>query len=148
MFIYYFQKFVEFFAYYKESLCGDYCPLECESIKYNVFLSNADYPTRSYASGLMKNPKIQAKYAANLSKLDFDSLKRNLVQIWVGYRDLGYDHYVEIAKMEVIDLISNIGGTLGLFLGMSFLSIAEILDILLQILFYNHNMMVNKINNF
>ena len=95
----------------------------------------------------MKNPIIQAKYASDLSKLDYDSLKRNLVQIWVSYSDLGYDHYVEIAKTEVIDLVSNIGGTLGLFLGMSFLSIAEILDILLQILFYNRNMLPNKIGN-
>ena len=95
----------------------------------------------------MKNPKIRAKYASDLSKLDYDSLKRNLVQIWVGYRELGYDNYVEIAKTEVIDLVSNIGGTLGLFLGMSFLSVAEILDILLQVLFYNRNVMTNKISN-
>ena len=95
----------------------------------------------------MKNPKIQAKYVSDLSKLGYDSLKRNIVQIWVGYRDLGYDRYVEDAKTEVIDLVSNIGGTFGLFLGMSFLSIAEILDILLQILFYNRNITVNKISN-
>ena len=95
----------------------------------------------------MKNPIIQAKYASDLSKLDYDSLKRNLVQIWVSYSELGYDRYVEIAKTEVIDLVSNIGGTLGLFLGMSFLSIVEILDILLQILFYNRNMLPNKIGN-
>ena len=95
----------------------------------------------------MKNPIIQAKYASDLSKLDYDSLKRNLVQIWVSYSELGYDRYVEIAKTEVIDLVSNIGGTLGLFLGMSFLSIAEILDILLQILFCNRNMLPNKIGN-
>jgi hypothetical protein len=40
----------------------------------------------------------------------------------------------------LIDLISNIGGILGLFLGVSFLSIIELIELFLEILFllYNH----------
>lgn len=58
-----------------------------------------------------------------------------MIQISVFYSALGYEQYQEQAKMEVIDLVSNIGGTLGLFLGMSFLSFVEILDVFLQICF-------------
>ncbi len=35
-------------------------------------------------------------------------------------------HVVNTATMTIIDLISNVGGTLGLFLGFSVLSIVEI----------------------
>ena len=115
--------------------CHDQCPLECDSINYELRTSSADYPSVVYANTLMDNPNIQAKYAANLSQMSYESLRRSMVQISVYYNNLGYDQYEEIAKMEVIDLVSNIGGTLGLFLGMSFLSFVEFLDIILQICF-------------
>ena len=66
-------------------------------------------------------------------------LKRNMVEIIVLYSDLGYVVFEEVAKMDVLDLVSKIGGILGLFLGMSFLSLIEIIDIFLQILLKSRN---------
>ena len=37
--------------------------------------------------------------------------------------------------MELIDLVAYIGGTLGLFLGVSFLSFAEIFEIFFEMIF-------------
>ena len=37
--------------------------------------------------------------------------------------------------MNALDLISNIGGNLGLFIGVSFLSFAEIIELFIEILF-------------
>lgn len=125
-----------FFSNDIQQLCQSRCPLECESIKYNMYSSESDYPSKAYASLLMQNPLIRSKYASNPSDLTYDSLKRNLVQISVYYGDLGYQKFEELEKTRVGDLISRIGGTLGLFLGMSFLSFVEIIDILLQICFY------------
>ena len=119
-----------------KSVCGSKCPLECESVKYNMYTSASDYPSKAYSNMLMQNPVVKAKYASNPSDLTYDSLKRNLVQISVYYGDLGYQKFDEMEKMSISDLISNIGGTLGLFLGMSFLSFMEIIDVLLQIIFY------------
>lgn len=45
--------------------------------------------------------------------------------------------------MDFIDLIANIGGNLGLFIGVSFLSFAEIIELILEIFFYY----VEKRNN-
>ena len=101
-----------------------------------MYTSANDYPSKAYSKMLMQNPVIQAKYASNPSDLTYDSLKKNLVQISVYYGDLGYQQFDEMEKMSISDLISNIGGTLGLFLGMSFLSFMEIIDVLLQIIFY------------
>lgn len=97
----------------------------------------ADYPSSVYANSLMNNPKIVSLYAADTTKpLAFDSLKRNIIKFSVFYGDLGYERYEELANMRLIDLVSNIGGTVGLFLGMSFLSFLELFDIILQILVY------------
>jgi len=37
--------------------------------------------------------------------------------------------------MQFIDLISNIGGSLGLFVGISFISFLELFEILVEIIF-------------
>lgn len=115
-----------------QSMCGDLCPLECDRVTYNIYMNAAEYPSPIYASSLMANPKIREKYAQNMSELTYESLKRNMIQIAVYYGDLSFEKFDEVEYMGVTDLVSNIGGTLGLFLGMSFLSFIEILDIFLQ----------------
>ena len=119
-----------------QSMCSDDCPLECQRVIYNQYTSFAQYPSEIYANSLMANRRIQSFYARNLSQLTYDSLKRNMLQMFVYYGDLGYEEYNEVGTMTWVDLISNIGGTLGLFLGMSFLSFVELLDVVLQIVFY------------
>lgn len=123
----------------KDKYCGKKCPLECHSVKFNVHTSHADYPTITYTSAIRNNPKIRNKYASNLSELTHESLKRNMLELSVFYGDLGYEKYERLAKMEFSELVSNVGGTLGLFLGMSFLSLIELVDIILQIFFYKLN---------
>lgn len=130
------KRYVEFFSEDVPPSCRDKCPLECESITYDLSTSSSEYPSPIYGDILKDNPIIQAKFSGNLSQITYESLKRNMVQISVFYGDLGYDQYEEQAKMDITDLVSNIGGTLGLFLGMSFLSFVEFIDILLQIFLY------------
>ena len=108
-------------------------------MKFDLYTTSLDYPSIRYTNSLINNPKIRAKYASNISELTHESLKRNLVQISVYYADLGYSQFDEVASMTWIDLTSSIGGTLGLFLGMSFLSFMEFFDIFLQIIFYKRN---------
>lgn len=119
-----------------EAKCVELCPLECESITYNVNAFFAQYPSRNYANALAQNPTIQTKFTTN--NVTYESLKSNMAQLSVYYGDLGYEKYDEIEDMSWIDLISSIGGTLGLFLGMSFLSFVELVDVVLQILFYSN----------
>jgi hypothetical protein len=51
------------------------------------------------------------------------------------YESLSYTVIDQIPKMNMLDLISNIGGNLGLFIGVSFLSFAEIIELFIEILF-------------
>jgi hypothetical protein len=41
----------------------------------------------------------------------------------------------QIGKMNGFDLISNIGGNLGLFIGISFLSFAELIELFIEIIY-------------
>ena len=56
------------------------------------------------------------------------------------FKNLEYTSIEQLAKMSLSDLISNIGGNLGLFIGISFLSFAEIIEILIEVLIF----LINK----
>jgi hypothetical protein len=58
----------------------------------------------------------------------------NYVFFNVYYGNLQYTVIDQIAQMNGFDLISNIGGNLGLFIGISFLSFAELIELLVEIL--------------
>ena len=63
------------------------------------------------------------------------------------YNELKETIIEESEKMSDIDFIANIGGTLGLFLGVSFLSFFEIMEIFLQIIFILFENSKNKVLN-
>ena len=44
-----------------------------------------------------------------------------------------YTLMLELPKIKIVDLVANLGGILGLFIGISFLSFVEILEIILEI---------------
>ena len=51
----------------------------------------------------------------------------------VTYADLSYIDIGQTAKMNAFSLISEIGGSLGLFVGITFLSLLELLEYLYEI---------------
>ena len=80
---------------------------------------------------------------------DYNNLKSSVLSFRIYYDDLLYTQISQHPKVLLIDLISNIGGILGLFLGVSFLSIIELIELFLEILFllYNHTYkQTNSIN--
>jgi hypothetical protein len=85
----------------------DYCPLECDSFSYDILTNSYD-----------QNPKNSSNYT-----------------IGVYYEDLKYTLISQQPKIELFGLISNIGGTLGLFIGFSFITLLEIFELLAELMF-------------
>jgi hypothetical protein len=84
--------------------CSQYCPLECDSISYSVTFNSA---TDSF------QPK-------------------NLIYLDVFYKSLKYTSITQSPKTEIFDLISNVGGIFGLFIGVSFVSLFEIGELIIE----------------
>jgi hypothetical protein len=92
------------------------CPLECEKNGYSYEMSFSDFPTESYSNYLAKSMLIKSKYPLN-ETISYDKLKKNVVSVNIYYDEFKHKTIFQEAKLGIIDLISNIGGTLGLFLG-------------------------------
>jgi len=56
-------------------------------------------------------------------------------QLRIFYKSLKYTSLTQYPKMVDFDLISNIGGILGLFIGCSFASFFEVFEIVIEVIF-------------
>ena len=131
-------------SFYKQDInkiCSPFCPLECNDVTYSLSVSHSNFPNPQYAEFLKKQPIIQSKFqnskfSHNDSlKIDNYELKNSIVAITLYYDDLKYTVISQHSKMSFEDLLANIGGQLGLFIGISFLSFVEIFDALVQVIF-------------
>ena len=86
--------------------CSQFCPLECNHDSFSFTLSSDDY-IRHNAS----------------------------TEVLIYYRSLKYTSIKQKEKVTIFDLISNLGGSLGLFIGLSFVSLFEIIEILMEVVF-------------
>ncbi len=118
--------------------CVQYCPLECYSITYQVTSTFSNYPNYKYAlNSLISNPILTSKLmmdTSNETMSKYDLVKQSVLSLNVYYDQLGFIEITREVKLEIVDLVSGIGGLLGLFLGMSFLSFAELIEIILETL--------------
>lgn len=112
--------------------CSKYCPLECDSMRYRITTSFSSYPNRLYAEAFFGNNSVIAVKYFNGS-FSYEQIKKSVVSVNVFYDELSYTLFSQQPKMQLFDLVSNIGGLLGLFLGASFLTLAEIIEAFLEI---------------
>ena len=107
--------------------CALECPLECDYIKYDLSYSTIAYPTKEYFDGL----KNESKTYKNTS---FEEFQGTHLYLNLFFASKEYTEIREVPKLTEVDLISLLGGVLGIFLGFSVFSLVELIEILLQII--------------
>ena len=108
--------------------CSDPCPFECDSVSLTFSTSYTKYPTASEFATIQSKPS--AAYTTNLGTSDH--VKSGFVKVNVYWNSLKYEYISEVAAMTVPSLLGGLGGTLGLFLGFSILSIFEIFEFIVN----------------
>jgi len=116
------------------------CPFECERTFYTYLTSYSQFPTLQYSSYLLESDLIKRKYP----NITYEQLKKSVARVQIFYDEMKETVIEESVKTEISDLISNLGGTLGLFLGLSFLSLIEFVEAFLQGLFVLTKIKNNK----
>ncbi|CAF0980970.1 unnamed protein product [Brachionus calyciflorus] len=109
----------------KNDICQSQCPLECNSMSYKIFYSFNDFINEK------NNEDLNNFY--NFTGTNRRQMKNDLVSLYFYYETLNYEEMTEKESIDFVGLLSNLGGIAGLFLGISFLSLVEIIEIALQI---------------
>jgi len=115
-----------------EICLSTYCPLEC-----NLFSLQIDKDSiEEKATG---NIRLNLSLPIYAGFNTYENVTRTFFAIRVYYDELKYTLIKQHPKIELFGLISNIGGTLGLFLGFSFISILEIIEVLAELVYIKLN---------
>ena len=91
--------------------------MECETTAYSVLTSISDFPSYTRYNTLLKEPLIKFEFRNEISNnnLTLDYLRKSVLGVFIYYSELKYTLISEHEKILFVDLVSNIGGTLGLF---------------------------------
>lgn len=111
--------------YYK---CQKSCPPSCELEYYSYTSGSLNFPPKNY---FKLNENFTDEFRSNYS---FAELKQSVLKLTLRYEDLSYTIIEQKPKFTFDSLIGTFGGTIGCFLGASLLSIAELLQLLLDII--------------
>jgi hypothetical protein len=130
---------IPFFNYTE---CFNYCPFECKTITYTTSISYAAYPTVNYCRDNDTLSFLNSVYLTNFSSSEY--FKDRMASVVIKFKKFTYTEVVDSPVMYVGDLISNIGGTLGLFVGISVLSFVEIIELIINIIFIYYNKWKNE----
>ena len=106
--------------------CSKYCPLECDIMSYDIL----HYSQMIHANGLIKSDKFKYKQFNT-----YENFSKSFLSVNIFYDNLQYTLISQKPKTEMFNFISNIGGLLGVFLGISFLSFIEIFETFFEIMF-------------
>ncbi len=85
------------------SACNSECPIKCETSNFNLITNN-----------------------------HYNHYEGNEFKMFLYYKTLKYTSIKQIPKYTFTDLVSSIGGTLGLFAGLRLLSFVDVLQFLLE----------------
>ena len=88
--------------------CDNYCPSECDSVKYFTSTSFSEYPSRTAAKMLLKSSNFLANRLAQGNDIASEILKVN-----VFYDSMSYEYLNDSAALTLVSLLGGLGGTLG-----------------------------------
>jgi hypothetical protein len=78
--------------------------------------------------------KFLGALAANWSTTWGQQIHANYLQVSVIRETIIVENYTQIATIQLVDLLSNIGGQTSLWIGMSFLSMMELIEMFYRLI--------------
>ncbi|KAL8582114.1 hypothetical protein ACOMHN_004034 [Nucella lapillus] len=114
--------------------CNCYNP--CTESKYEKSMSSRPWPNQEYAKHILVKTacrRITAEKCQLLKTKDAHQLSREFVKLNIFYEDLNYENITEEPDYETVQFISDVGGTLGLWIGLSVLSLIEVFQLFVEL---------------
>ena len=111
--------------------CSAQCPLECNSTEYTFEMSSQRVYGNGYIHFIKENPNLSADF--DTTHINSETVSNKFVQLYAYYDSLTYTFSTDTPSMDIVSFLANIGGTLGLFLGLSLLSVCELIHVLVEI---------------
>ncbi|KAM4696444.1 epithelial sodium channel subunit gamma-like [Rhinophrynus dorsalis] len=124
-------KLYEFKFAHDELNC--HCPLQCSEDLYELTVSGSQWPSTAFIENFSKELKEMGGQMRDIA--DNPALIRdNFVKVVVYFKQLNFELIEEEPSMTEINLISNMGGLVGLWVGFSVCTLAEFFELFVDVL--------------
>jgi hypothetical protein len=135
-------NFETFISYYNQMFNSSFindecllqCPLECNQTLYKTTISSFQLIGEQYTSILRNNSNLALDFINRT--IDATTARESFARVFIFYDSLSYTQTTESPQMNAVSLLGSIGGNLSLFLGVSFFSLCEIVEVVIEIYFY------------
>ncbi|XP_050400495.2 degenerin mec-10 [Patella vulgata] len=114
------------------------CDDPCEETKYVKSVSARQWPSNDYAQLLLRVlcNKRGETICNGYDQVDHRSLAQNFVKLNIYFESLNYQNITEEADYQDSQFASDVGGTVGLWIGLSALSLMEVFQFIAEIIKY------------
>ncbi len=116
--------------------CEDICLPKCETQSFTLLNSQSAFPANEYTWDMLSKLPEPPNYAE--PNYNYFFVKESILSFTVNYNSLSYTYIEEQPSFTFSQFVGNLGGQLGLCIGISLLSFVEVLELIseLCILFY------------
>ncbi|XP_070194182.1 uncharacterized protein [Littorina saxatilis] len=114
------------------------CDNPCSEQTYYKTVSMRQWPADEYTGVLVETLCTQrdAARCAKYRQAESRNIAQSFVKLNIFYEDLNYENITEVEDYELVQFASDVGGTVGLWLGLSFLSGFEVLQFFFEVFVY------------
>ncbi len=120
---------------YVVRVCLPQCPLECNSTKITYTPSSFQLIPYTYMNLLREKSLLRSDFL-NRSLDDDSVILKSVAKLSIFYDSLSYTISIESPQMDIVSLVSQIGGNLGLFMGVCLFSLGEMVITLIELILY------------
>jgi hypothetical protein len=124
-------EFISSFPFLQNNTCKNVCRKECFKIDYEIEKSILRFPSQNYLNFLHIHEFSSSKFPKEHTKLE-KYAKKSFLKLMVNYKTVEYTVIEENAQMTFETLLGSIGGQLGLFIGISVLSLMEVIELFFE----------------
>lgn len=115
--------------------CTVSCPPPCRESVFKLTSSFAAWPSTGYEPFYVERLEAKEKYLDFVDSNNSSSskIRSNVLKLNIFFEELNFESITEERSYELANFVSDLGGSLGLWIGMSVLSFAEVFELLLLI---------------
>ncbi|XP_054708571.1 degenerin deg-1-like [Uloborus diversus] len=117
--------------------CTQLCRPACEDTRYDFTLSTSEWPNIEFQDFVLKRwPELRSDFTEGNSSGSVNEtyLNKNFLRVHVFIQEMNYLRFKDVEAYSLPELFADLGGCLGLYIGVSLISIIEFHELILHIM--------------
>ncbi|CAH1780888.1 unnamed protein product [Owenia fusiformis] len=112
---------------YNSGKLGCKCRARCRENKYDISTTVSTWPSKHHDYYLLNRLKERGIQT-------LEEIEDNILRVHIYFEDFNVETIKEVPAYSVISLLSNIGGTMGMFVGLSICTLGEFLELIWEMI--------------